>query len=349
MGKIFIYPVLLLVVVAAGGYFFSSCETGDQSDSFPVTIESFKVDYLTSNSAWTIADFTGDVKKITEMGICYSLTNPPDIGHNKVVFTAEVGLHPYTIEGLQPGQTYYARAFAIHAGRVEYSDVVTFTTTTRISDIEGNNYEVVKIGNQLWMAENLRVEKYRNNDPIEDGTGRRDYSATPSPKYFFHYGDAAANKNIYGNLYTWFAATDTRGLCPAHWTLPDVGDWETLISHLDALAGTFKPDIAGVQEISAIAGGMMRTTGNLEESTGLWRHPNSGATNVTRMSILPSGERDPSGAFDGIGFHAAFWSFTEKDLGRALMFYSHFFNPGIHTNSFPKSSGYAVRCVRNLN
>ncbi len=349
MNKIFIYPLILLALVLAGAYFFSACEKEDDTNEFPVTIESVVVDYIGANGAWTLTDIIGDVKKITEMGICYSLTNPPTITHNKITFEIEEGFHPAALNGLQSGQTYYLRAFAIHLDRIVYSPLITFTTTIPVADIDGNNYPVVKIGNQFWMAENLKTESYRNGEPIESGNGKGNYSATPTPRYFFHYLDNTANKAIYGNLYTWYAATDTRGICPVQWSIPDVADWETLIGHLDALAGKYNPNVSGVQVISAVAGGMLRTKGTIESSTGLWRAPNNGATNETSMSMLPSGLRDPSGAFDGLGLNAGFWSFTERDLNRALMFYTHYFNPGIHTNSFSKASGYAVRCVRKAN
>lgn len=337
----------MFLVIPLVFFFLISCENGTDGPSGPVSFELVTVDFVTGNSAYFTADFLGSMSDVDEMGFCWSTQNPPNTNDNIEIFEPEVGLVYHTASGLVKDKTYYMRAYYIEKGMIYYSPTQTFTTTNSLKDRDNNEYGTVKIGSQLWMAENLKAVTYSNGDSIADGTGRGNYSQIPSPRFYFHYNDEIQNKNIYGNLYTWFVVTDDRGLCPPSWRIPDVADWENLSSHLDALSVMYDDQVGGVQDLSAIAGGMIRTQGTIEAITGLWYAPNQGATNVTRMNVIPSGLRDPSGAFDGLGYNAAFWSYTEKDPATAMMFYTHYFNSGLHVNTFQKSSGYAVRCVRN--
>jgi uncharacterized protein (TIGR02145 family) len=344
MNLIFRKP--LLMVIALFLFVLTSCDIDDGPEG-PVSFELVTVDYITGNSAYFTADFLGSMTNVDEMGFCWSTQNQPTKNDEVAIFDPEVGLVHHTASGLSKDKTYYMRAYYIERGLIYYSQTLTFSTTSSLKDSNNNEYGVVKIGSQLWMTENLKSVTYNNGDSITDGTGRGNYSQIPSPRYYFHYNDEIENNEIYGKLYTWFVVTDDRGLCPSQWRIPDVADWEKLASQVDALSIPYDDELGGVQDLSAIAGGMLRTPGTLEAGTGLWYTPNQGATNVTKMNIIPSGLRDPSGAFDGMGYNAAFWSYTEKDPATALMFYTHYFNPGLHVNTFQKSSGYAVRCVKN--
>ncbi len=104
-------------------------------------------------------------------------------------------------------------------------DSITFVSDTSssggtVTDIDGNVYKIVTIGTQKWMAENLKVTKYRNGDLIGTTTpASKDISTESSPKYQWAYnGTANADTiNTYGRLYTWYAVTDNRSVCPTGW------------------------------------------------------------------------------------------------------------------------------------
>jgi uncharacterized protein (TIGR02145 family) len=305
------------------------------------------VDYVGPDQVYLTADITGSFADISEMGFCWSTTSPPEITDNAISHSPLPGIFSNILDGLESGTTYYIRAYYLFEDTAYYSETVTFATTTPIEDNDGNSYRVVQIGNRLWTGENLRVATYNNGDSIADGTGMGNYSGMQNPGFFFHYDDNSENNSDYGKLYTWHVVIDSRGICPPQWRVPDIVDWEQMIGHLDALSEDYITPAEGSVEISAVAGGMLRQTGTLEDQTGLWHSPNSGATNVTGMNLVPSGLRDPSGAFDGKGYNAAFWSFTEETNNSAIMIYTHYFNPGIYANHFVKSSGYAVRCVKD--
>ncbi len=338
----------LFIFLSLPFLFFSACEKEDEVvTEWPAEIENTVADYVGSTQAYFMADLSGNTLDIEEMGFCWGITNPPTINDNIVTMSPEPGIYTHTASGLSSGDTYFARAFYTFDNKTYYGEAVSFTTTSPATDNDGNNYEVIRIGDQLWTAENLRVVTYNNGDSIADGSGMGNYSGMATPKFFFSYADDPANQDIYGNLYTWHVVTDARGVCPAGWRVPDILDWESMAKQLDVLANEYESTTQAATEISAIAGGMLRTEGTIEAQTGLWRHPNTGANNITRLSVLPSGIRDPSGAFDGKGYNAAFWSFTEETSTHAIMFYTHYFNPGIYANTFVKSSGYAIRCVKN--
>ncbi len=331
--------------------FFTACEKDEEEPAIdgPAEIESSEVDYVGSGEVFFRADLSGATEDIDEMGFCWGATNPPTLNDNAVSMPAEPGIFSHTASGLEAGTAYYARAYYVFDNETYYGEVVPFTTTIPVADNDGNTYEVIRIGDQLWTAENLRVVTYNNGDSITDGTGRGNYSGMASPQFYFNYDDDPSLQQVYGNLYTWFVITDPRGVCPAGWRVPDIIDWQNMIHHLDALANDFETPTDSGLEMSAIAGGMLRDEGTIEAQTGLWRQPNTGANNITRMSVLPTGMRDPSGAFDGLGYNAAFWTFTEETSTHSIMFYTHYFNPGIYANTFVKSSGYAIRCVSEAN
>jgi uncharacterized protein (TIGR02145 family) len=304
------------------------------------------VDFLTQSTATFSGDIFGEMEHVERMGFCWSISPRPELDDNNEILPVEIGLFSKEITGLQPEKKYYARAFYEIEGEVFYSNQISFTLPETIEDFEGNEYATVRIGNQVWFAENLRSAFYRNGDPIDNGTLMGNFSTLQQPKFLFSYKDNPGMVDDYGHLYTWFAIMDNRGICPAGWRVPDRNDWHRLSLQLDALTRSFGDLQPGQYQISAHAGGSMKTTGTIENKQGLWQAPNAGATNRSRFSVVPGGWRDPSGAFDGMGFNATFWSATSVDAQMAQMFYTHFNNSGFHTNTFSKHNGYSVRCVR---
>ncbi len=154
-----------------------------------------------------------------------------------------------------------------------------------VTDMDGNVYRTVQIGKQCWIAENLRVERYRNGDGIPTDLSESAWTATNG-------GAAAAylnlpeNAAIYGLLYNWFTAVDPRGLCPAGWHVPTDAEWTELTDYLGG---------------ENVAGGKMKTTGTLDAGTGLWAAPNFGATYSSGFSGLPGGSRIESGFYLSLG------------------------------------------------
>lgn len=160
--------------------------------------------------------------------------------------------------------------------------------TGQVSDVEGNSYKTVKIGSKWWMSENLNVTKYRNGDDI--GTTTPSMLAIPDeqdPKYQWVFDGMNELAPILGRLYTSYAMTDSRGLCPTGWHVATVADWDQLITHLGG---------------ESVAGGKLKMTGSTN-----WLVPNTGATNESGFTAIPAGKRLSMGNFIGDGYYGCWW------------------------------------------
>lgn len=330
-------------------FILSACTEDEDTQQGPLRMNGVTADYITNSTASLSANFTGSTAHVDEIGFCWSIHSTPTTSDNVVSFDPVAGIVSHSAGKLTGETTYYVRAYYSTNDLIYYSEAVSFTTTGFLNDLDGNQYGIVKIGNQLWMRENLRVVNYSNGDAIIDGTRKGNYSTLTDPSFYFNYNDVTENSNTYGRLYTWHVVTDDRGICPAQWRVPDLNDWEIMIRRLDDQSSSYKATQGGIQVLSPLAGGMMRSPGTRESNTGLWHAPNQGANNTSNLNVVPSGYRDASGAFDQMGYSAAFWTYTQHDTTSAMMVYSHYFNSGVHANAFSKASGYAVRCVKNAN
>jgi uncharacterized protein (TIGR02145 family) len=214
--------------------------------------------------------------------------------------------------------------------------------TGTVTDIDGNTYATIQIGTQEWMQENLRTTQYLNGDVIPTGLNYSQWQNTTSGAWAF-YNDSAQYNNPYGKLYNWYAVADSRGLCPTGWHVPTGSEWNILIKYLDPSADTTN---TGYQ--SQIAGGLMKTVGDLQSGTGLWQAPNGGATNSSGFSGLPGGWRNYNAAWSGIGDLGFWWSASELSTTTALHRYLNYISGGVGQSPYDyKRNGFSVRCVRD--
>ncbi len=181
-----------------------------------------------------------------------------------------------------------------------------------VTDIDGNIYNVVHIGNTCWMKENLNVSRYRNGDSIPHNLDNNQWANTQSGALAVYDENSPSNDAVYGKLYNSYTIADPRGLCPTGWHVPDDNDWKGLIKHIDGSTDTssfsFVPGGPQSVTLSTIAGGMMKSTGNLSDGSGLWNYPNVNATNIHDFSGLPGGWRNYTGGFAELGEQGFFIS-----------------------------------------
>lgn len=204
--------------------------------------------------------------------------------------------------------------------------------TGTIRDVEGNVYQIVRIGNQWWMAENLKTTKYRNGEWIINVTGSKTWPHLTTGAYCF-YNNSFELSRIYGNLYNWEAVHDRRNLAPEGWHVPTDDDWQELVEYLGG---------------DAQAGGKMKSIGTVEGGDGLWAQPNEGATNECGFSALPGGYRSWNGHFGGKGNSSYFWSSTETSSGTAYSRYLLNDTSKVYRyDSSAKQAGYSIRCVKD--
>jgi uncharacterized protein (TIGR02145 family) len=209
-----------------------------------------------------------------------------------------------------------------------------------MTDQEGNVYKTIVIGTQEWMAENLNTSIYRNGDPIPSNLNNATWSTTTSGAWVYYNNDAS-NACPYGKLYNWYTCVDARGLCPIGWHVPSDAEWSLLINFLD-------PNSSGGYYTPNDAGGKMRTTGIIEDSTGIWLAPNIDATNISGFSGVPAGDFYYTGTYGNIGNYAYWWSSSAVGSNSAMMRYlrGDITASAISSNS-EKQNGISVRCLRD--
>ena len=162
-------------------------------------------------------------------------------------------------------------------------DPITFNpsvTYGSLTDQEGNIYKTVTIGNQTWMAENLKTTRYRNGDPIQYVADSAQWRGLITGGYCY-YDNNKQYVATYGCLYKWYAVNDSRNLAPSGWHVPTDTEWATLNNSL---------------------GGEDVASDKLKEvGTTHWRYFN-GATNESGFTALPGGGRGFNGYWAGLAF-----------------------------------------------
>lgn len=223
-----------------------------------------------------------------------------------------------------------------------------------VTDLEGNVYktiqieipdngskgaDAVKTKTQIWMAENLKTTKYSNGDLIGTTTPpTKDIYNESMPKYQWAYEGNESYVDTYGRLYTWYAATDSRNICPAGWHVPTNNEWISLVRFVGGIYDGYTMD--------RVAGGKLKESG-----TAHWLSPNTGAVNAIGFSALPGGSRwAESSIFSDLNVAGRWWTSTE-DPDRLLVFAWHwgawYTSAGSNPATSEASIGYSIRCIKD--
>jgi len=193
---------------------------------------------------------------------------------------------------------------------------ITILNAQTVTDIDGNVYNTVIIGDQIWMAENLRVTHAPDGRDI----------------FYFDYNDDSTDVATYGRLYEWVRLMHTsqtegsQGICPDGWHVPSDAEWEELASSLGG---------------ANVAGGKMKVSG-----TDYWLAPNTGATNSSGFNAKAAGE------WDGVKYwlrekYSIYWSSTSTGTNTALYRYLSYQDTELTSYDYFKNLAYSVRCVKN--
>jgi uncharacterized protein (TIGR02145 family) len=200
-------------------------------------------------------------------------------------------------------------------------------TTTSVTDIDGNTYPTLTIGNQCWLKENLKTSKYADGSPIANISDKTVWANTTSGAWCW-YNDSAKYEPIYGKLYNWYTVNDSRKVCPAGWHVPSKTEWEELINAV---------------------GGSNVAAGHLKESGTTHWDTNSGADNSSNFTALPGGVRtDTGGSFMYLGSQGHWWSSTpdgsfayQTDINTL---YNYLAYPILRKSI---KNGFSIRCVKD--
>jgi len=195
-----------------------------------------------------------------------------------------------------------------------------------VTDIDGNVYETVMIGNQVWMAENLRTTRLNDGSEIKLITTNQEWYKTQDPALSWYNNDSLIFKVPYGALYNGYVAENEK-ICPEGWHVPDSEDWRQLVVFLGD---------------TAVAGGKLKLEGITQ-----WHSPNEGADNSSGFNGLPSGLRYFEGTFSSLSYFTAFWSATLNDNSLLAYMSLSYLDSKAVISSRHKNHGFSIRCIRD--
>lgn len=289
---------------------------------------------------------------VTSRGIVCGLSSSPSLESNSGIAYEGTGLGGFEcmVDGLEPGTIYYFRAFATNIVGTAYGENMCYGTVAppvelspcqnfETVDYGGYTYNTVKVGDQCWLAENLRYLPVEPSDLTYYSTSPRFYV------YGFEGGSIEEamqtdNYQEYGVLYNWYAAMygvdsdDTQnypyqGICPSGWHIPSQSEMNELKDYL---------------------GGYYEAGARLKEiSTAHWICPNAGATNESLYTALPAG-KVLEDSFQGINHTGIWWTsnfstfYNSSAVEYELNHDDEIFN-GQHDD---KRTGASVRCIRTV-
>ncbi|MCJ7449781.1 MAG: fibrobacter succinogenes major paralogous domain-containing protein [Bacteroidales bacterium] len=213
-----------------------------------------------------------------------------------------------------------------------------------VKDIEGNMYKTIKIGVQVWMAENLKTIKYNNGTAIPLVTDNTAWSNLTTPGYCWNNNDQTGYGNTYGALYNWYTVA-TGNLCPTGWHVPTDAEWTIMENYLIANGYNYDGTTTGNKIAKALASTTLWTLSATSGAVGNTDYPYK--RNVTGFTALPGGYRFSDGTFYPIGIYGYWWSAMENDATyawRRFMYYNYSYMTRL---SYPKKSGFSVRCLRD--
>ena len=329
--KLLFFAILISTLVVN---VFYSC---DVDDSLQITTK--KVSNITQANAKSGGIFKSQSEKYNyTYGVVWDINPQPTLETNCGITYDIIDKYGFTssLQNLDPNTKYYVRAYAKNETITLYGKQIEFTTTNiafgkGVTDIDNNEYSSVIIGEQEWMAENLKTTAFNDGTEIELVTENEQWEAISSSAFCWYNNDNPNLSEAYGALYN-FYTIETGKLCPTGWHVPTKEEWSVLLNY-----------------VGVYAGGKLKSTRVTPADHPRWESPNKYATDVFNFSALPSGCRWDNGVFYNLGYSVYFWSSTldGERYGYAYSFANE--TDGYVISNFLKNNGFAVRCIKNTN
>ncbi len=298
-------------------FFTAGCDKPD-NDVLP-QVTTAEISGITLNSVQCGGNvITEGGSKVESRGICWDTIPNPVVTGKCLAQGKGTGAFACQLTALKTNTIYYLRAFATNKAGTAYGE--NMICCTDFKDIDGNVYNAITIGEQVWMRENLKTTKFRDSTSLT-GYWNDHYSA------YKWFQNAISWKDTFGGFYNFNAIKNAAGLCPLGWSMPDDDDWAQLLEFLGG---------------DSIAGGKMKEAGVMH-----WNLPNTDATNESGFTGLPAGST--VGNFSGFAYNAIWWSRTEEPFypyeTRVVILST---NSGSVTRQvYNKNEGCTVRCIKD--
>jgi len=300
------------------------------------------VDSITPVTAYCSGNVTDEGNSaVTARGMCWSTSSSPTISDDTTHNGSGTGSFESLLIGLEQDTKYYFRAYATNSEGTGYGEVDSFTTgefeTSTVTDYDGYTYQTIKIGEQWWMMENLKVKHYRNGNLLTNVTDNSEWSSLDSGAYC-NYGNDSTDIATYGRLYNWYAVNDSLELAPEGWHIPNDEEWKQMEMYL----GMSQSEVNGTGWRGTDEGSKLKEFGTIH-----WSSPNAGANNESGFKALPGGHRMSSGIFNTLDSNAFFWSNTKAGSTDAYSRTLYFNRPEVYRFDTECNNGYSVRCVKD--
>lgn len=352
---------------AESNYYSVRCVNENSiAQTSPPSVQTGIVYNVTETSAMVNCEVTNDGgQTVTTRGVVWSDIEDPSIDNNLGFTLNGSGMGEFTAEitGLTNGTVYYVKAYAGNSAGIAYGSQVELTAGVNeaISDIEGNIYKTVEIGNQTWMASNLRTRTYNDGTAIpildDEAWAAVDYLTNPRASYGLYPHEQINGldsdeevMNAYGLVYNYFAVTHEKGICPTGWHVPSNDEIDTLLSNLSLGLDFAGRQLKSCRQVNSPLGGDC----NVDE------HPrwNFGSadyygTDDYGFSGLPAGYRTSSGSYTFLGTMTGIATSTIEFIGPPHNIYAtpnlrmDFFNDVVFREYWEPILGWSVRCVKD--
>lgn len=334
-----VLSVLIILILVPG------CLKDKVSVPKVVSVNVANVTSTTATSGGSIID--AGSSSVTASGVCWSTSETPTINDSKTTDGPGIGKFFTAINGLIPGTTYFLRSYATNSSGTSYGSEESFVTSLTgnvIKDIDGNLYSTITIGSQVWMRDNLKTTRYSNGDLIGTMPPAEIHSSIfsdPSPEYQWAYDGNESLVARYGRLYTWFAATDVRNVCPTGWHLPSDSEWTIMEDYL------VENGYGGHGQLNELAKSLSeKTDWIISYVTGSPSDDISG-NNSSGFSALPSGVRDAFGNFNSLGKYCTWWTSTIEGGQLAFQRDIHYLGNSLVRDFVQGQYGFSIRCLKD--
>lgn len=230
---------------------------------------------------------------------------------------------------VQPEITDWTEGLVADGGVIEVDpdDDANFVT-----DIDGNEYRIVRLGTQKWMGENLRVTRFNDGTPIKNITDQTEWDNSEQGEVagYCYYDNDPANAAKYGALYNWYAVAPGN-ICPEGWHVPDVDDFKTLISFLGENAGTKIKSVDGWYDVDGET------------------KPEYQGTDEYGFSAIPCGNRRYQEGYQRKDMYGEWWTsdLHEQYTTSAYIYFVYAKYNDIRSLYHLKETGHAIRCVKD--
>ena len=326
------------------------CVRDDETAQQSLSVMTSNVSNISTNSAVCGGSVASDgVVEVIEKGVCWSLTHNPTKTDNYTNVGGDISSFTANITELASNLTYFVRAYVTNQYGTVYGNEVSFTTsinsngdekscvgTPVVTDVDGNTYNTVLVGNQCWMRENLRVTHYADGTAFYDG----DYPSNDS-----------SYKQSYGLLYNWNTVmgnatasnsnpSGVQGVCPNGWHVPSNAEWTQLV---DNVGSQSENCCNGMNIAKALAFSMGWFLSSNTCSVG----NNQATNNRTSLGILPAGG---DGSSYGFGASSYFWTSTDTSSGHPNYIELSYHSTNCYsTTDRTAYNSLSVRCLRDGN